>query len=137
MADWNDLFSAARPAFAQRRSFERARTLGLSALACLGRKTITQMLCASGQQFTDWSAAYRLFERERFDTALLWRVVLGSVLEALPEKRPVVALIDDTLTRKKGRKIEGTSWRRDPLGPPFTNNFIWASRFLQLSIALP
>lgn len=137
MADWNELFSAARPAFNQRRSFERARTLGLSALACLGRKTITQMLCASGQQFEDWSAAYRLFERERFETAALWRVVLGSVLEALPEKRPVVALIDDTLTRKKGKKIEGTSWRRDPLGPHFTNNFIWASRYLQLSIALP
>ena len=30
-----------------------------------------------------------------------------------------------------------TSWRRDPLGPPFADNFIWASRFLQVSIALP
>jgi hypothetical protein len=26
---------------------------------------------------------------------------------------------------------------RDPLGPQFADNFIWASRFLQTSLALP
>jgi len=48
-----------------------------------------------------------------------------------------VALIDDTLIRKRGHRIAGTSWRRDPLGPHFADNFIWASRFLQISLALP
>lgn len=36
MAGWNALFDQARAAFAQRRSFERARTFGVSALTCLG-----------------------------------------------------------------------------------------------------
>jgi hypothetical protein len=49
----------------------------------------------------------------------------------------VVALLDDTLLRKRGHHIAGTSWRRDPLGPHFADNFIWASRFLQISMALP
>jgi hypothetical protein len=49
----------------------------------------------------------------------------------------VVALIDDTLIRKRGHRIAGTSWRRDPLGPQFADNFIWASRFLQILLALP
>jgi len=49
----------------------------------------------------------------------------------------VVALLDDTLIRKRGHRIAGTSWRRDPLGPHFADNFIWASRFLQISLALP
>lgn len=45
--------------------------------------------------------------------------------------------MDDTLLRKRGRKIAGTSWRRDPLGPQFCDNFIWAQRFLQIVAALP
>jgi len=65
MAGWNALFDQARVAFAQRRSAERARTLGLSALTCLGRHTLSGLLCTAGQQFRDGSAAYRLFERER------------------------------------------------------------------------
>ena len=46
-------------------------------------------------------------------------------------------LMDDTLVRKRGRKVYGTSWKRDPLGPPFHTNFVWGQRFLQLSAALP
>jgi hypothetical protein len=137
MAGWNALFEQARPAFSQQRTCERARTLGLSALTCLGRHTLSGLLCTAGQQFRDWSAAYRLFERERLDGNALWRVPLGGVLDRLPPSSPVVALIDDTLLRKRGRHIAGTSWRRDPLGPHFTDNFIWASRFLQISLALP
>lgn len=137
MAGWNALFDQAHGAFAQRRTAERARTLALSALTCLGRRTLSGLLCTAGQQFRDWSAAYRLFERERLDSAALWRVPLHRVLETLPPTSPVVALLDDTLLRKRGHRIAGTSWRRDPLGPHFADNFIWASRFLQISLALP
>jgi hypothetical protein len=131
------LFEQTRPAFRQQRTFERAKTLGLSTLLCLGRHTVTGMLSTSGQQFRDWSANYRLFEQERIDTQKVFDAVIAGTLQALPAGAPIVGAIDDTLIRKKGRRIAGTSWRRDPLGPPFANNFIWASRFLQLSLALP
>lgn len=49
----------------------------------------------------------------------------------------MVAHLDDTLIKKTGKKIAGTAWRRDPLGPPFHTNFIWGQRFLQISMALP
>ncbi len=137
MSAWQALFDSARPAFAQQRTFDRARSLGLSALTCLGRRTLSGLLCASGQQFHDWSAAYRLFEQQRVDPSRLWITVQNQLFAHLPESAPVVALMDDTLRRKRGRRISGTSWRRDPLGPHFADNFIWASRFLQLSIALP
>jgi hypothetical protein len=103
----------------------------------LGRHTLSGLLCTAGQQFRDWSAAYRLFERERLHPQALWLVPLKGVLETLPPANPVVALLDDTLIRKRGHRIAGTSWRRDPLGPHFADNFIWASRFLQISLALP
>ena len=46
-------------------------------------------------------------------------------------------MMDDTLIRKRGRKVHGTGWKRDPLGPHFHTNFVWGQRFLQLSAALP
>jgi len=137
MTAWNELFDLARPAFAQQRTFERARGLATSNLACLGRHTLTGLLCTSGQQFVDWSAAYRLFEHERLELQRFWRVSLEAALSCLPSTSPVVALIDDTLVHKRGKHVAGTSWRRDPLGPRFSTNFVWASRFLQISLALP
>jgi hypothetical protein len=95
------------------------------------------MLCASSQQFTDWSAAYRLFERERFDRDGLFTPVRREVVRRLQSGDPLVVIMDDTLIRKRGRKVHGTGWRRDPLGPPFCSNFIWGQRFLQISAALP
>jgi hypothetical protein len=131
------LFEQTRPAFAQERTFERARTLAISSLVGLGRRTISGMLCASAQQFNDWSAAYRLFERERFDADGLFTPVRREVVRRLQPGEPLVVMMDDTLIRKRGRKVHGAGWRRDPLGPPFCSNFLWGQRFLQVSAALP
>lgn len=136
-AELERLFDQARPAFDQERTFVRAKTLGMSALVGLGRRTVSGMLCASAQQFDDWSAAYRLFEQQRFDHEALFAPVRRAVLERLQPQEPLVAMMDDTLVRKRGRQAHGTSWRRDPLGPPFATNFVWGQRFLQISAALP
>lgn len=95
------------------------------------------LLCATGQQFVDWSAAYRLFEARRFDPEVLFAPVRAAVLSRLEHAMPVMASLDDTLVYKRGRKVAGASWRRDPLGPPFRPNFSWAQRFLQISLLLP
>lgn len=95
------------------------------------------MLMASGQQFADWSAAYRLFSRERFESRALWTPARRAVVERLDPDAPLVALMDDTLTRKRGRKVAGAAWRRDPLGPRFQTNLVWGQRFVQISAALP
>jgi hypothetical protein len=137
MAVFNRLFDKTKPAFAQERTFERARTLAMSSLVGLGRRTVSGMLCASAQQFTDWSAAYRLFERQRFDANALFAPVRREVVERLNPEEPLVVMMDDTLVRKRGRKVHGTGWKRDPLGPAFCRNFVWGQRFLQVSAALP
>jgi hypothetical protein len=137
MESFDGLWDQARGAFVQERTWRRARTLALSALVGLGRRTVTGMLSSSAQQGVDWSAAYRLFERERFDPEALFAPARQSVCSRLGENAPLVVLMDDTLVRKRGRKVFGAAWKRDPLGPPFCNNFVWGQRFLQLSAALP
>jgi len=52
---------------------KRGTTLAYSALATLGRKTITGMLSTSGVQFTDRSAHHRLFEREQVQPSVFSR----------------------------------------------------------------
>jgi len=131
------LWRETRPAFRDERTWRRARDLALSALACLGRRTVSGLLCAQGQQFRDWSAAYRLFEKERFDSMRLFDPVRKNLLDQLAQEAPVVAHLDDTHARKWGKKVSGAAWRRDPLGPKFQTQFLWGQRFLQVSMALP
>ncbi len=115
----------------------RAGHLAAAALVGMGRKTITNMLVTSGQQFQDCSSAYRLFSKDRFDPDALFAPIAQHVHQQLPTGAPFVAAIDDTLLGKSGRKIAGASFRRDPLGPKFRVNLRWAQRFLQVAVALP
>jgi hypothetical protein len=124
-------------AFAQHRTAQRARRLGLSQLACLGRHTVSGMLCACGRQFVDWSADYRLFSRDAWQAHELFSPITRGVLELTPQAAPLVTAMDDTHLKKSGTHIPGVAYRRDPLSPAFHTNLIRAQRFLQLSALLP
>lgn len=127
------LFAGLAPAFKRPKDFARARQLWLAGLLNLGRHTITGSLTTSGQQHHDWSAAYRALQR----------LPTPQVLSYLQQQTlarttgPWVIAMDDSCTRKTGRRIPGCAWRRDPLSPPFHVNFIWGQRVLQFSAALP
>jgi DDE superfamily endonuclease len=131
------LINQCAEAFTQNKAWKTGRDLAFGALNCMGRHTLTGMITASGQQFMDWSSAYRLFSRHRIDVSRLFDVARVGVLEELHDQKIIVAHMDDTILKKTGLKIPGTAWRRDPLGPPFQTNFIWGQRFLQISMALP
>jgi hypothetical protein len=138
MEEFEIFFSQSYPAFKQSRTAKRAMDLAYGLLNCMGRRTVTGMLTASGQQFKDWSAAYRLFDGDRMDVNQLFSVIRKELInKQLPNDLPIYAQMDDTNTRKRGKNIAGTSWMRDPLGPPFQTNFIWGQRYIQLSISLP
>ncbi len=114
----------------------RAKELAYGLLTCIGRVTITGMLIAIGKQFIDWTSAYQLFWGSRMNTDKLFDVASKVCLEQLNPEQMMVVHMDDTIIRKVGKNIHGTSWRRDPLGPAFHTNFIWAQRFIQISMSL-
>ena len=95
------------------------------------------MISAGGKQFQDWSAIYRMFEKERIEQRSLFAPVITNVLEMTKKDDPLFIIMDDTLIRKRGKKVSGAGWKRDPLGPPFHTNFVWGQRYLQISTALP
>lgn len=107
----------------------------LSQIVCLGTHSVTSLLSASGRLAQDWTADYRMYSRERIEPDALFAAVRHHLLDHLPENSPAVVALDDTRIRKSGRKVSGAKYMRDPLGPPFQVNLIWAQRFLQLSLA--
>lgn len=122
--------------FSQMRSFNRAIRLSLSIFTTLGRKTISRTIATSGRDQLDWSADYRFFSRCTWSPCQLFRPILKEAIELVDEDYITVGY-DDTLVKKTGKKIKGAGWARDPLGPPFTTNFVWGMRYLQSSILLP
>ena len=68
---------------------------------------------------------------------MFFEPIIRTVDECMGEESPLYTVLDDTTIRKHGRKISGTAWKRDPLGPAFHTNFIWVQRYLQMSVMLP
>lgn len=135
--EFDFLLNQCAEAFNSENARKTGRSLAYGLLNCMGRHTLTGMLTASGQQFIDWSRAYRLFSKERVDTSKLFDVACAGTIQELGAQQMIVVHMDDTILKKRGKTIPGTAWRRDPLGPPFHTNFIWGQRFLQISMALP
>jgi len=106
----------------------------LSALACLGRHTVTGHIATSGHQFDDWSADYRLYSKERLDSKTLFDPIRHEILNHLDAKSPAVVALDDTRLKKWSKHTPGVRYRRDPLGPKFRTNLILSQRFIQASM---
>jgi hypothetical protein len=120
-----------RPCFADYRTHRRAVGFALSLLVCLGRRTISRAICAQQRQFQSWAADYKLFSCSRWSPRSLFDVVLKLALAMVSVTQPVVIALDDTITRKTGRRIPNASTLRDPLSPPYNTNLVWALRFIQ------
>ena len=133
LPQFEQLWKRCIPAFDQQRVSDRAQTLAMSSLLCLGRHTVTGLLTTSGSQFQDWSATYRLFSQDRVPVPEIFSVVRRAIAGQLPAGAPFRAVLDDSLLRRSGTHTPGVGWRRDPLGPRFQTNFVRAQRFLQIS----
>jgi len=121
--------------FAQQRTWQRAQRLAYGLLLCLRTHLTSNAICATGRQFLDWSADYRLFSRSPWDPHALFDPLFDRLAALLPSPQaPVVAALDDTLCKKTGRHIPGATFARDPMSPPFHVNLVRGLRFVQASV---
>jgi hypothetical protein len=132
---FDELLQPWRSAFAQQRTWQRAHRLAYGVLLCLRTHLTSNAICATGRQFLDWSADYRLFSRSPWDPHALFDPIFDHLAALLPSAQaPVVVALDDTICKKTGRHIPGVTYARDPLSPPFHVNLVRALRFVQASI---
>lgn len=103
----------------------------------MGKHTITGLLTTSGNLFADWSADYRLYQHKRVDVEDVFRSVFRFIAGRDNDtSTPLVTALDDSLLRKQGKKIPYVKYTRDPMGPPFSVNFVRGQRVIQLSAAV-
>jgi hypothetical protein len=132
---FHELLQPWRSTFAQQRTWQRAQRLAYGLLICLRTHLTSNAICATGRQFLDWSADYRLFSRSPWAPHALFDPIFDHLSELLPSPQaPVVAALDDTLCKKTGRHIPGATYARDPLSPPFHVNLCRGVRFVQASL---
>lgn len=132
---FHELLQPWRSTFRQQRTWQRAQRLAYGLLTCLRTHLTSNAICATGRQFVDWSADYRLFSRSPWDPHALFDPIFDHLAELLPSPQaPVVAALDDTLCKKTGRHIPGATFARDPQSPPFHVNLCRGLRFVQASV---
>ncbi len=132
---FHELWQPWRSAFAQQRTWQRAQRLAYGLLLCLRTHLTSNAICATGRQFLDWSADYRLFSRSRWNPHSLFDPIFDHLAELLPSAQaPVVAALDDTLCKKTGRHVPGATFARDPRSPAFHVNLVRGLRFVQVSL---
>lgn len=132
---FHELLQPWRPAFAQQRTWLRAQRLAYGLLICLRTHLTSNAICATGRQFRDWSADYRLFSRRWWNPHVLFNPIFDHLAALLPsDQAPVVVALDDTLCKKSGRHIPGATFGRDPQSPPFHVNLCRGLRFVSASV---
>jgi len=129
MSRWDNVF-------AQKRTLMNAIRLAFCLLLNPSRNTITQSLVYGGLDNEDWSSAYKVFSRSKWDDAALFKPVIEETVSSFPDNYISVA-VDDTKIKKTGKKIPGTRYYLDPLSPPFHPNLVYGFRILQFSSLLP
>ncbi len=129
------LLRSCQGAFATAEQFDRSVRHLLSQLVCLGRHTITGLLCSQNRQDRDWTADYRHYAQGQAQPEAFFEVSRQEVQAHLAPGEPLVIALDDSLLRKSGRKTCGVSYLRDPLSPPFHTNLVRGARLVQLSAA--
>jgi hypothetical protein len=136
LAAWLEIVSDWRSVFPQHRTFRRAVRQGLGSLVCLGRRCLSRIIWANGDEQKSWSADYLLHSRCAWESQRLFEPILQRALAYCPGRYVGVA-VDETRLRKTGRSIEQAFYQRDPLSPPFHCNLMLGLRFLQASILIP
>jgi hypothetical protein len=132
---YDNLLQEWRTVFSQDRVFARARRLTFGLLVCLRLHLTSRAICATGRQFVDWSADYRLCSRSPWNPHQLFDPIFDRLPALLASpSAPVIVALDDTLCKKTGRHIPGVGMARDPMSPPFHVNLCYGLRFVQVSL---
>ena len=97
-------------------SYQNFMTLVAGWVHCLGRRTVTAVVLASGAAGDRHISVYhRFFSRARWALDELGRVLFSLAVAWCRADQPLVVIVDDTLCRKSGKGISGATMHHDPL----------------------
>jgi SRSO17 transposase len=120
-------------------TFETFQVMVQGWLLCRGRRTITRVLLAGGGlRRRSFECYHRFFNRARWSVDALSLQVLRLALELVPAGLELVVAVDDTLTRKNGKRIWGAAMHHDPLrSTARRKQFSFGHSWVVLSLQIP
>lgn len=98
-------------------AFAKAQVLLYGAILAPGRRTVSAALRAMGlagdRHFTNY---HRLLNRDQWTPWVLSELLLALIITlCLPAGAPLLLVIDETLERRRGRRIRYKGWFHDPV----------------------
>jgi hypothetical protein len=109
------LIIAFAPLFVHR-SWRHAQVLLISALLAPGQRTVASLLRIAGlsreRHFVNY---HRILSRAAWSPRSGARILLGLIIDAFVPEGPLVMAIDDTIERRRGRRIKAKGIYRDPV----------------------
>lgn len=98
-------------------TFANALVLLYGTILTVGPRTVTAALRAVGLAHTGHFTTYhRVLNRARWSPLLLSKLLVGLLVATfLPPDAPLVLLVDETLERRRGRRIAWKGYFRDPV----------------------
>ena len=123
------------PLFFQR-SWRHAEVLLIGAILAPGKRTVTSLLRVAGlareRRFVNY---HRVLSRAAWSTRAASRLLLSHLIETFAPSGPVVLGIDDTIERRRGKRIAAKGIYRDPVRSSH-GHFVKASGLRWISLML-
>ena len=95
-------------------TWKKAQTLIMGAFLCSGPRRITAILRVLGKSNEKRFEKYhRVLSRDRWSCIACSKVLLGLLIALLPRTMPLLILVDETVERRKGKKIRAKGCYRD------------------------
>jgi hypothetical protein len=97
-----------------RPTWNNLQTLFFGAILCRGARRVSSVLRVMGlANEINFSKYHRVLSHARWSGLALCKILLGLLIQILPTSWPVLIAVDETLERRKGKKIKAKGVYRD------------------------
>ena len=97
-----------------RPTWKNINTLLIGAILCRGARRITSILRVMGlSEIKNFSKYHRVLSRTQWNSLIASQILFGLLVNLLPESWPIIVAVDETLERRRGKKIKAKGAYRD------------------------
>ena len=97
-----------------RPTWKNIQTLFIGAILCRGARRITSILRVMDlKEERNFSKYHRVLSRAEWSGLALSKILMGMLIAILPVSWPILIAVDETLERRKGKKIKAKGVYRD------------------------
>jgi hypothetical protein len=95
-------------------TWKNIQVLLTGAILCRGPRRISSVLRVMGlSSISNFSKYHRVLSRAEWNGLALAKILLGLLIKLLPESWPILIAVDETLERRRGKKIKAKGIYRD------------------------